>query len=60
MDRLSVVERGRPAQLELGEAVKIGRLGEQKYYSTQPVNNPVVKGDVVVKKNYPYKYRYGR
>jgi hypothetical protein len=57
---MNSVDGGRPAQLELGEAIKLGRLGEQKYYSTQPVSNPVVKGDVVVKKNYPYKYRYAR
>ena len=57
---MNSVDSGRPSQLELGEAIKLGRLGEQKYYSTQPVSNPVVKGDVVVKKNYPYKYRYAR
>jgi len=60
MDRLSVVDSGRPSQLELGDAVKKGRFGDEKYYSTQKINNAVVKGDVVVKKNYPYKYRYGR
>lgn len=60
MDRLSVVDSGRPGQLKLSDAIKLGRFGDEKYYSTQKINNAVVKGDVVVKKNYPYKYRYGR
>jgi len=51
--------RDRPAQLKLNNIQK-KTLGNNRYYETQSVNYALVKGDVVIKKNYPYKYRYGR
>tara|TARA_R110000851_G_scaffold199324_2_gene350355 strand:- start:640 stop:804 length:165 start_codon:yes stop_codon:yes gene_type:complete len=51
--------RERPAQLKLSSIHKKA-IGNNRFYETQPVNYAQVKGDVVIKKNYPYRYRYGR
>tara|TARA_R110002153_G_scaffold244917_1_gene400420 strand:+ start:1488 stop:1667 length:180 start_codon:yes stop_codon:yes gene_type:complete len=59
MNRLSVVDSGRPAQQSLSDFTQRSQLGNNRFYSTLKVNNPSVKGEVVVAKNYPYKQRYG-